>query len=95
MSENELHEQPDYKLGKDKTHYLYNLEPDFIQKLMAIKSNDPILEGIRQGYADVIKEQKELDHSRLPDWLQPDRLKTAFNDKTPHPEKDKDREPEK
>ncbi|MBN8623675.1 MAG: hypothetical protein J0L47_11210 [Flavobacteriales bacterium] len=94
MAENELNKQQDYKLGKDKAHYLSGLEPTFIKKLMEIDSKDPILEGIRNGYADYIKEQNK---DRLPDWLEPDRLKNAFNNRAPHPDRDKDRgnEPEK
>lgn len=90
-------DQSAYELGKMNGKDFSGLTPRFIEELMKIKSDAPILEGIRQGYADYLKEQKDLEHSRLPDWLQPDRLTRVFNDKAPHPDRDKDKgnEPEK
>ncbi|WP_428068182.1 hypothetical protein [Chryseobacterium gambrini] len=90
-------DQAAYELGKRTGKDFSNLTPSFIKELMSIKSDAPILEGIRQGYADYIKEQKEIDTSRLPDWMQSGRLEKAFNEKSQYPdrEKDKGNEPER
>lgn len=94
----ESRNESEYSYSKDKARYLSDLEPTFLKMIAEAKSmDDPVFDGIRQGYADYLKEQKDLDNSRLPDWLQRDRLTKAFNDKTrqPEPDKNKGNEPEK
>jgi len=91
-SEEEIKYEQAYQKGYEAGYDLSRWLPDIAKDLVEIDSNTPYLTGLRKGNLQFAKEQNK---DCLPDWLQPDRLKTAFNDKTHHPEKDKDREPEK
>lgn len=87
----------EYKEGRDAGRNFSGFEPKLIKLLMAVKSNDPVLEGIRQGYADHEKEKRAKENSGSRLWDNKGRLKEAFDAKTNHPNKDKSKnnEPER
>lgn len=85
--------EADFIRGFEAGYDLSLWEPDIARALGEIKTDTPYLEGIRQGYAEFDKEQK--DKETLPDFLRSERLETRFNNKEKNLEQEQDKDKDK
>ena len=77
-------------------HFLAKFEPDLMNELAKVDSKASVLEFMRAGKDEFMREQKAKETEHLPEWLQKDRLTKAFNKEvdTPSKNQEKDRDKE-
>jgi hypothetical protein len=88
----ELWEEQSFKLGHQTGYMVARNEPLVAAEINNLRSDEPFIKGLKSGKEAYERELALSHQQKMPEWLQQNRTKVEFNDKSLDRNKDRDLE---